>query len=132
MILDAWQEPALTTVAARANPFQLLVALDASGSAQGDVFLDDGETLQVGVNATRVSFTAAGNTLKSAVAAAAYPVTPPLNTVRVLGVLTTVSTVTLNDQTVPTAQWQYDATAAVLTVRQLGQGMANAFVLTWH
>ena len=38
------QDPGLTTVASRGNFFSLIVALDDNGEAQGDVFLDDGET----------------------------------------------------------------------------------------
>ena len=39
------QEPAMTTAASRNNPFSLLVALDSTGSASGDMYLDDGESL---------------------------------------------------------------------------------------
>ncbi|KAL4657912.1 lysosomal alpha-glucosidase [Arapaima gigas] len=39
------QEPAMTTAASRANPFLLTVALSASGGAWGDLFWDDGESL---------------------------------------------------------------------------------------
>uniref|UniRef100_A0AAQ5YWA8 Lysosomal alpha-glucosidase n=1 Tax=Amphiprion ocellaris TaxID=80972 RepID=A0AAQ5YWA8_AMPOC len=39
------QEPALTTTASRRNPFFLTVALSAGGWARGDLFWDDGESL---------------------------------------------------------------------------------------
>ncbi|XP_033998403.1 lysosomal alpha-glucosidase-like isoform X2 [Trematomus bernacchii] len=39
------QEPALTTAASRRNPFFLTVALSAGGWAQGDLFWDDGDSL---------------------------------------------------------------------------------------
>uniref|UniRef100_A0A3Q1ES03 Lysosomal alpha-glucosidase n=1 Tax=Acanthochromis polyacanthus TaxID=80966 RepID=A0A3Q1ES03_9TELE len=39
------QEPALTTTVSRRNPFFLTVALSAGGWAQGDLFWDDGESL---------------------------------------------------------------------------------------
>lgn len=39
------QTPALTTVATRANPFQFVVALSENGSANGELFIDDGESL---------------------------------------------------------------------------------------
>lgn len=41
------QEPGMTTEASRKNPFSLLVALDETGSASGDVYLDDGESLDM-------------------------------------------------------------------------------------
>ncbi len=37
-------------------PRGLLVALDAAGAAAGELFVDDGETLSVGQQCTRVSF----------------------------------------------------------------------------
>ncbi|CAL9693366.1 unnamed protein product [Knipowitschia caucasica] len=39
------QEPSLTTAASRTNPFFLTVALSAGGRAWGDLFWDDGESL---------------------------------------------------------------------------------------
>ena len=40
-------QPAMTTTASRQTPFSLLVALDSSGSATGDLFYDDGESLDM-------------------------------------------------------------------------------------
>jgi hypothetical protein len=37
-------------------PRGLLVALDAAGAASGELFVDDGETLNVGQQCTRVAF----------------------------------------------------------------------------
>ena len=39
------KDPALTTTASRRNPFFLTVALSAGGWAWGDMFWDDGESL---------------------------------------------------------------------------------------
>ncbi|XP_057673106.1 lysosomal alpha-glucosidase isoform X1 [Corythoichthys intestinalis] len=39
------QEPALTTTVSRRNPFLLTVALSAEGLAQGDLFWDDGDSI---------------------------------------------------------------------------------------
>jgi len=41
----ATQEPGLTTKASRENPWGLIVALDQSGNAEGQLYLDDGESL---------------------------------------------------------------------------------------
>src|SRR4051812_30809559 len=38
------QTPAMTLAATRANPYELLIALDGSGSASGSVYVDDGES----------------------------------------------------------------------------------------
>jgi alpha-glucosidase len=39
------QEPALTTIASRKNPWGLLVALGGEGTADGALYVDDGESL---------------------------------------------------------------------------------------
>lgn len=40
------QQPALTTAETRKNPITLLVALNSKYSAEGDLYLDDGDSLQ--------------------------------------------------------------------------------------
>ena len=39
------QEPGLTAAASKVGTYSLLVALDDAGKAQGDLFLDDGESI---------------------------------------------------------------------------------------
>lgn len=39
------QQPGNTTATSRQNPFNLLIALDKQGSAAGNLYLDDGESL---------------------------------------------------------------------------------------
>lgn len=46
------QEPKLTTAETTKTPYSLLVALDSNSAASGDLYLDDGESLQP--NATRL------------------------------------------------------------------------------
>ena len=46
-VIVPMQEPSLTTAASRLNPYQLLVALDSSGMANGSLYLDDGISLNV-------------------------------------------------------------------------------------
>ena len=41
------QDPGLNTEESRANNFSLLVALDSNGGAKGDVFLDDGVSMNI-------------------------------------------------------------------------------------
>lgn len=57
------QEPALTTFETRANPYELLIALNASSNADGLLYLDDGESTNAisGDMYSLVSFVARGN-----------------------------------------------------------------------
>ena len=41
------QKPGLTTAESRKNDYTLLVVLDAIGEASGDVFLDDGVSIDM-------------------------------------------------------------------------------------
>ncbi|KAJ5899750.1 hypothetical protein N7495_004494 [Penicillium taxi] len=110
------QQPALTTRAARNSPWSLLVALDGSGSADGELYLDDGESLSP--NATlKVLFTATGSTI-SALASGDWVETNSLGNVTVLGVdLDAVpDSVTFNGKSVPVSGVSYNSTARVLSV----------------
>ncbi|KAF3902501.1 Alpha-glucosidase [Orbilia brochopaga] len=57
------QRPALTTYESRRNPVEIIVALDASGHASGNVYIDDGESEAVH-DALYVGFTATKNSLQ--------------------------------------------------------------------
>ncbi|KAL8867462.1 MAG: hypothetical protein Q9174_005651, partial [Haloplaca sp. 1 TL-2023] len=88
------QEPALTTRDARRNPWGLIAALSLEGTASGQLYIDDGESL-VQNSTLFVTFTAAGNALY-ANGRGSYEDTNPLANVTVLGVRDAVTNVTLN------------------------------------
>ena len=78
------QGAAMTTTAARATPFTLLVALDEDLQAQGELYLDDGiqEVLE---HSTTVSYTATGSKLVSSVGLNTYASEALLGRVEVRG-----------------------------------------------
>ena len=81
------QPPSVTTTASRLNPFEILVALSSADSARGEVFLDDGDRLDV-LEAhaySLVQFKLEKNVLSSRVVSSGYTGSPLLDTVTVYG-----------------------------------------------
>eukprot|EP00935_MAST-01C_sp_MAST-1C-sp1_P001443 g1443.t1 len=62
-VADGGTVLALTTVAARKRPFELLVAIGANGGAAGDIYLDDGDSVDVGDVFTKVGFHASATAI---------------------------------------------------------------------
>lgn len=127
------QRAALTTVAGRLTPFTLLVALATDGTAQGELFYDDGEQIELSNN-LRVSYSASAGSLSGVVSEATYSgaATLEVEAVIVMGTeaFTTAPTVTLNGQAVSAAQVQMDG--ATLTVTLDGALLINSdFTLSW-
>ncbi|KAF4933811.1 Alpha-glucosidase [Colletotrichum fructicola] len=90
------QEPGKTTTESRANPWGLLVALDSEGGAQGNLYVDDGESLEQEATLT-VELTALDGVLKAS-PSGEYKDANSLGNVTIMGVKRDVSAVTLNDQ----------------------------------
>ena len=79
------QQPGYTTVASRANPFNLIITLDKFGGAAGSLYLDDGYSLVP--NATKnVQFNFWQNRLTAKVSGA-YNAAEPLANITVAGLL---------------------------------------------
>ena len=101
------QAPALNTALSRQNNFTLLVALDANSTASGDIFLDDGDSLDtVGrgeflLGSVRVAAGLVTMTVRKDGAGE----TRPIETVSILGLAGSVSSVTVNG--LPYRDWQY-------------------------
>lgn len=108
------QEPALTTREARNTPWALLAALNGDGTASGQLYVDDGESLHPDAT-LNVDFSAANSSL-AASGRGSFKDTNPLANVTVLGVMTAPSAVTLNDEPVPVESVSYNATSKVLFV----------------
>lgn len=132
------QKPALTTRATRQNPYSLLVALDVLGQAAGELYLDDGDSLD-SVEARRytlirysckVSRDNQGILLAHVIQngySQASRLT--LDTITVMGVTAGPSSAILNGKSI---NFTYDSNAHTLTFRNINLTMASAFSLGWH
>lgn len=126
------QEALYTTTESRNSSWSLIAALDNKGSATGDIYLDDGESI-VPSSTLTVTLTAAHGTL-SACSKGEYKDTNRLANVTVLGVQSAPSSVSFNGQKVETSS--YNATSKVLKVSGLqnasnGSAWAADWKLTW-
>jgi len=127
-VIFPMQGAANTTKQGRATPFQLLVALDTNGNSQGSLFYDDGVTLDIGTQATRVSYNVTSGTLTATVLQATQPSAPPsLGTITVLGVKA-ASTVTVNGSSV---SFSFNVSTGKLTIPNLSLSMVTGFTVKW-
>eukprot|EP00052_Salpingoeca_macrocollata_P028710 m.281612 g.281612 ORF g.281612 m.281612 type:complete len:898 (+) comp22892_c0_seq3:862-3555(+) len=134
------QAPATTTYAARQNPFELRVALDpacGTGSTTGSLYNDDGDSwsspqdgrfLWVQFSAT-CSQNGLSGQLQSAVGAAVFTTSPPLQNITVYGVPAAPTSVTVGGQA---AAFAFDAANLVLRVTQLALDLTQPFTLAWQ
>ncbi|KAK2805001.1 hypothetical protein FQN51_001095 [Onygenales sp. PD_10] len=131
------QEPALTTRAARSTPWSLLVSLDGKSEAHGEVYIDDGESVEPD-STLSVKFNVKRNTLR-AIPKGTYEEKNPLDNITILGAhLDSGScSASLNGREVPQKLLKYDERSKVLSISGLkeftkGQGAWDAeWVLKW-
>jgi alpha-glucosidase (family GH31 glycosyl hydrolase) len=127
-ILAMHQSGALTSAAARATPFDIVVALPKSGSASGDLYLDDGEEIE-GASATIVTFSASAGTFSSTVTQNKYAAASSslVNKLVVLGVTSKPSSVSVGSIST------YDSTTQRLEISlsSVSQSIAAGFTVTW-
>lgn len=108
------QEPALTTRDARNSPWSLLASLGNCGTATGELYMDDGESLHPDAT-LNVQFQAVKSTL-TAMPRGNWQENQPLSEVTVMGVSQAPGVVTFNGQRVPASDVHYNATSKVLRV----------------
>ena len=128
------QAPAMTTRDARATDWSILVALSLGGTASGNLYLDDGESLTP--NATLyVDFTASSSMLY-ANGRGLYTDNNALANVTVLGVRQSPGAVTFNGVNVDSSGVAYNSSSQILSITGLsgatGSGAwAEDWVLAW-
>ncbi|KAF2366783.1 Glycoside hydrolase family 31 N-terminal domain [Trinorchestia longiramus] len=124
------QQPGLTTTASRTQPFSVIVALDQTGEACGQLYLDDGVSIDpVGSESfTLLDLRASDRKLVISSDYSGYKAGATLDAVRVYGVAGVVESVTLNGEPRP---FHHDAATKVLEVENLKWNLPLYFVLKW-
>lgn len=127
------QEALYTTAQSRNSSWSLLCALDASGSATGQIYIDDGESL-VPEATLLVDLTAANGSLYAS-ARGTYEDTNALANVTVMGVGSEPSSVTLNGQQVSVGV-AYNSSSQVLSLKGLDSlteagAWSSDWLLSW-
>lgn len=124
-----------STTASRLQMFGLWVALDGQEEAVGEVFWDDGDTIDTIQNEkyNLLSFQAKKGNVSSTVEKFGYhddKVAMTLGSLTVFGVKTNVTTVFVNG-----AAWQFfhfDTMSKKLDVQRLQVRMEKPFIISWH
>jgi len=120
------QGPSLTVYENRNKPFELLVALDAQGSATGRLYLDDGISYNVDGKFSEIEYAVENNTL-TAKGSYNYEEPQVLHEISVLGVSSKPSKVTVND-----ADAQFEFSNNELIIKNLDVSMNDDFVVSWN
>ncbi|XP_062463934.1 lysosomal alpha-glucosidase-like isoform X2 [Pezoporus occidentalis] len=124
------QKPGTTSEATRRNPLSLIVAMSSGDTAWGDLFWDDGESLDTFErgNYSYVVFNVTQNIFTSTVLHASAEATEvTIGTLSIFGVREPPSKVLLNGQEKPFSYLDNQ----VLTVSDLGLSLNQGFSLQW-
>eukprot|EP01080_Neovahlkampfia_damariscottae_P000616 gene616-8120_t len=125
------QEPGLTTKESRKKPFFLNVALDKDGVSTGDLYLDDGDSLDSVSNKkyTHITFRADNNKLATIVNHLGYETSHlKINRVVVHGVKSNICKVEINGNAVST--FTYDSNTKLLDVK-MSIAVSGRNVISW-
>jgi alpha-glucosidase len=126
------QQPALTTRDARNSPWDVLVALDKNGNAGGDLYRDDGVSVQPNATLT-VQFAVQNRTLNAAVSHGGWVDGNSLQSITIWGVKNVGDAVKFNGRNVPSAHAQFDHNKHVLVVSgfNVSAWAGNHWTLEW-
>jgi alpha-glucosidase len=126
------QEPGYTTTESRNNPWGLIVALSATGTAEGSLYVDDGESIEP-EQMLSVTFQVKDGALEAAVDGG-YQDKNAMGSVTIMGV-GSVGDVTLNGEPVGEGNAKFDAETKILkvTLNDVTSGGAwqGAWTLSW-
>ncbi|XP_015587531.1 lysosomal alpha-glucosidase [Cephus cinctus] len=130
------QEPKSTTTESRKSDFELLIALDQFGEANGELYWDDGDSLDTTCNFQWLNFTVKEENLSSDIVEkpncnkkfVKFNEKMILGKVRILGITRTVSRVFINDKKI---NFNYDPDKSYLKVQDLSWDLHQKFTLSW-
>ncbi|CAK7262933.1 hypothetical protein SEPCBS119000_000227 [Sporothrix epigloea] len=134
------QKPGMTTAESRTNPWNVLVALDATGSAAGELYLDDGESVKPNAT-TWVQFEALPGKLMARPSGnytfSANGNVPALANVTVMGVTVPPKTVAWKGKELASSQWTFGDKTKLLQVTGLEDLTSSGawdgqWYLTWR
>ncbi|NXY52212.1 SUIS protein, partial [Ceuthmochares aereus] len=124
------QKPGTTSEATRGNPLRLIVALSSNATASGDLFWDDGESLDTFERGSYsyVVFNVTQNIFTSTVLHTSTEATEvTIGTLSIFGVQEPPSKVLLDGKEKPFSYLDNQ----VLTVSDLGLSLSQGFSLQW-
>lgn len=128
------QIPGMTTLESRSHPLQLVVALNESASAFGDLFVDDGEsfgTVQQG-KYSYFTFTVAGNKkLEIRPILTKYSPVQPLSDISIYGLTDTPNQVTVGGQPISKNLWTFSNSFKRLLIHGLNQPITSPVTIAW-
>jgi alpha-glucosidase len=148
------QEPGMTTAESRRNPWGLVVALDKDGAAEGDLYLDDGESLEPpavtwvhvslfpffltfcfctsGLADHRQQFTATSKSI-SAKPEGNYVDTNTFGNATIMGLARGPVRIWLNSRLLGLENWKYDQDTHVLSLHGLNERFSGgAWTDKWN
>jgi len=127
------QTPALTTTASRDNPFALIIAMSAAGSAAGEFFWDSGADLVDGSNNLILSFAANQQTgLTTTLVQSTFKgIMPSMESIRIAGFSLTPSAISVNGQTISSSAWNFDSANQLLTITPISVPLDGNLKVTW-
>ncbi|KAM9481823.1 sucrase-isomaltase, intestinal [Clarias gariepinus] len=134
------QRPAVTTVHSRRSPMGLIIALDDSNQASGELFWDDGDSRDTVSSGAYIHyhFSVMQEVLTMQVLHNGYadPNNLVFENITVLGLSRPPMTVTINDgdmtTAIPESNIQYDSFKRVLHLRNLQLQLGKNYTLTWN
>lgn len=124
------QEPAYSVEESRKNPFGVIAALDKKGHASGELYLDDGESLDV-KESLFVDFVVENNTV-TASPRGNYDVKEPLANVTIMGVEKAPKSAAYFNKTVP---FSYENNTVFITGLQnytTSGAWASEWTISWN